>query len=459
MIYISAQPDQVYFLWQLQLQLFNFRSTGISDEHIHILVGYNPAKGIHPAFKSFAEQHKEINICFYPDTRIHPKYLSSIRPHLLAKHFRQYPHLTKKVLFYHDSDILFTQVPEWDILAKDDVWYASDTRSYLDSNYIKKCIGEEEFFKMCAVLSIEPSVVEAHNDSAGGAQYLLKSCTAAFWEKIESDCERLFTYLRHRQKYGKHIPQDFQIWCTDMWVIWWNTLLLKQNFRIHPLLDFSWADSPVSELRQKTILHYTGKVKGNARLFDKTLYQTHAPFYDDLSSINPEICSIKVAETIKAYQEISDRERPEIPDTLLILIRQENETDERRTEIATRYYSRYWKIEITSCFQNEVAKIIASSSHQHIITVSCHWIIPSGEMNQIIKSWKTKPYRWITYPIKIYQMDPLGIHIFSKLLDDTYLEENKGKTIPRSASSAINIYNNNNGKESVKDRTIEVYGL
>ena len=53
MIYISAQPDEVYFLWQLELQLYNFHSVGIGNESIHILVGYSPEKGIHPFFKEF----------------------------------------------------------------------------------------------------------------------------------------------------------------------------------------------------------------------------------------------------------------------------------------------------------------------------------------------------------------------------------------------------------------------
>lgn len=231
MIYISAQPDEVYFLWQLELQLFNFHSMGIGNESIHILVGYKPKKGIHPQFKEFADNHKEVQIYFYPDNRKKKKYLSSIRPHLLAHHFKQHPELEKETIFYHDSDILFTDIPDWDNLCKDEVWYASDTRSYLDSKYFRQFVDDYEFTKICGLLSLTPEDVIKQDANAGGAQYILKKCTAEFWEKVENDCELLFTYLHNRQKHGTCIQKGLQIWCTDMWVIWWNAILQNRKDR------------------------------------------------------------------------------------------------------------------------------------------------------------------------------------------------------------------------------------
>lgn len=220
MIYISAQPDEVYFLWQLELQLFNFHSMGIGNESIHIIVGYKPEKGIHPQFKEFAHSYKEVQIYFYPDNRKKKKYLSSIRPHLLAHHFKQHPELEKETIFYHDSDILFTDIPDWDNLCKDEVWYASDTRYYLDSKYFRQFVDDDEFTKICGLLSLTPEDVIKQDANAGGAQYILKECTAEFWEKVENDCELLFTYLHNRQKHSTYIQKGLQIWCTDMWVIW-----------------------------------------------------------------------------------------------------------------------------------------------------------------------------------------------------------------------------------------------
>jgi hypothetical protein len=46
MVYISAQPDNYYFLWQLQLQLFNFNRLGIDADFIHVLICYDKERGL-----------------------------------------------------------------------------------------------------------------------------------------------------------------------------------------------------------------------------------------------------------------------------------------------------------------------------------------------------------------------------------------------------------------------------
>lgn len=460
MIYISAQPDEAYFLWQLELQIFNFHSKGILNNQIQILVGYNPTKGLHPAFKTFADQHMDVNIYFYPDTRIHKKYLSSLRPHLLAKHYHQYPELEAETIFYHDSDILLTQVPNWEILTEDDTWYVSDTRSYLDSKYIRQFMDESEFSKICSILSIDPEEVKAHDQDAGGAQYILKRCTAAFWEKVETDCERLFSYLYFQQKYGTRIHKDFQIWCTDMWVIWWNTLLLKQDFRIHPLLNFSWADSPIQNIKQTVILHYTGRTRKDIFIFDKTRYQTHAPFYSDLSQIDYNTCSKFVADTIRAYRKLLDDRRCTIPDTaFLIPFTQDDIHGPSNIETIRKYYLRYWNVDIILTAQKEMQKYIDQSVYKHILVIQSKWIIPVREMQGIMKNLQITPAGILSYPIKIYQMDPLGIHIFSEILDNDYLEENQGKTIPRTTSAELTIYNMNGTNRITNDKTVDIYGL
>jgi len=40
MIYLSAQPDSLYFAWQVEVMLENFIEKGIDQNKIHIVVGY-----------------------------------------------------------------------------------------------------------------------------------------------------------------------------------------------------------------------------------------------------------------------------------------------------------------------------------------------------------------------------------------------------------------------------------
>jgi len=42
MIFLSAQPDDLYFTWQLEIQLRNFRDLNIHSKQIQILIAYNP---------------------------------------------------------------------------------------------------------------------------------------------------------------------------------------------------------------------------------------------------------------------------------------------------------------------------------------------------------------------------------------------------------------------------------
>ncbi len=129
MIYLSAQPDSFYFLWQLKLQLFNFNQLGISREDIHVLIGYDPKRGLSLEFADFIHVNQQARFFTYPDLRKSKVSLSSIRPHIIHQHFATYQNLEDEIIFYHDSDILFRELPDFNMLNHDK-WYVSDTRSY-----------------------------------------------------------------------------------------------------------------------------------------------------------------------------------------------------------------------------------------------------------------------------------------------------------------------------------------
>ena len=100
MIYISAQPDQFYFLWQLKLQLFNFNRLGIPRQKIHVLIGYDPIIGLSDFFKNLIRLII-IMLVFMPMkiTRENCLYPSSIRPHLIKNTFEKISLLGKRVSF------------------------------------------------------------------------------------------------------------------------------------------------------------------------------------------------------------------------------------------------------------------------------------------------------------------------------------------------------------------------
>ena len=83
MIYLSVQPDSFYFLWQLKLQLFNFSQLGISSDDIHVLIGYDPKRGLSQEFVDFINVNQQPSFFPYPDLRKRKAYRSSIHPHII----------------------------------------------------------------------------------------------------------------------------------------------------------------------------------------------------------------------------------------------------------------------------------------------------------------------------------------------------------------------------------------
>lgn len=465
MIYISAQPDNIYFLWQLQLQIFNFKTLNIPSEQIHVLIGYDPQIGLHPHFELFIDQCKDASFFIYPDTRVNKTYASSIRPHIISKHFKTFPDLSKEVIFYHDSDIIFRSLPDWDSLLQDDVWYCSDTRHYLDSKYIRTYLNEEEYQHMCNIIGISPASVESNDDNAGGAQYILKNCSSDFWAKIEKDCSEIYEYLLSINKpNGIYNPNNLklgiQAWCADMWAIWWNAILNKQSFKITPILDFCWVNSPIDEWDKKNILHYTGssnlKIKN---LFNKTLYTYYTPFYEDLSTITEETCSWYIKNLIDKYRKELDDKRIDLSDvTFLLPVRVDSEDRLKNIDIILRYLDRYFKTNILILEADTSSKISLPSlntkmdyifikdeneiyhrtHYLNIMIKKCitpilcicdvDAIVSPTQILQAVSRIRNKEFQ-ITVPYSGSNrgIDVITKFVFSKSLDKNLLEENKFK--------------------------------
>ena len=188
MIFISAQPDTVYFHWQVALYMYQFSKHNIIDR-CYALFGYTgnkPSKFVTDLAKKYP------TVKFYKDTRIDKEYVPTIRPHILSKFFESYPHLGKNV-FYHDSDIFLVKMPQFNLMLGDDIGYLSDTLSYIGYDYIKTCgdrykekynnLPDNDIFKkMCKIMDIDPELVKKNQNNSGGAQYLLKNIDSKYWK-------------------------------------------------------------------------------------------------------------------------------------------------------------------------------------------------------------------------------------------------------------------------------------
>ena len=279
--FICAQPGIKYYAWQVEVMLNNFMEMGVNPNCIDIVV--RKEDGLIPEEWFKLSQAYPARFFFYDDTRTTTNYISSVRPNILKQHFALHPELRDEVIFYHDCDIIFTKpINEWitEEMLNDNEWYGSDTRWYISHSYIKSK-GDDVIQKMCEIMQMDETLIEANELNAIGAQYLMKNVDSAYWARVESDCERLFKEVSELNQQKKMIDpkhHELQIWCADMWAVLWGAWRLGYKTNCTQNFNFSWATSSETDYFAMNIMHNAGVTGPNDELFYKALYMSEYPY-------------------------------------------------------------------------------------------------------------------------------------------------------------------------------------
>jgi len=311
--FICVQPCTQYYAWQIEVMLTNFRDCGIAkDFSVNCLFAYNKNESdwkekVATIKKVEQKMNGVAEFFYYEDTRNYPiSYISSIRPNILKQHFKIFPKLSERAIFYHDCDIVFTKYPDFlneELLQNDMTWYVSDTKSYISYSYIISK-GEDVLNKMCDIVGINPSLVKYKEEESGGAQYLLKGVDWRFFEKMESDCEVLFkdiNILNAEKKKADPNHHELQIWCADMWAILWSGWMRGYTTEIIPELNFCWATDKAERWHEVYIFHNAGVTSDSAeKLFYKGSFITNLPFLERGESYDKNTASYKYFSIIKS---------------------------------------------------------------------------------------------------------------------------------------------------------------
>ena len=325
MIYLSAQPEDAYFLWQLEVQHQNFKEVGVNMKDVFALIGVSG--DVRKEWIDFKER-SEANILFYRDDRETRYYLSSIRPNIIKKFFFEKPELKSEYVFYHDADIIFRELPNF-VVMQDGDWHVSNTNSYINYKYITQK-GVDILIDMCEVIGIEPKVVKANNENSGGAQYFFTGVDYDFWNKVERDCEQMYFLLgKNELAYGEDWKRlmakfagdnygklkegesfefkyhELQRWCSDMWCVLWNGWLAGHKTFCNPELDFSWGTDRLDRYEKCKIYHNSGIgqdiMEGGVvkyEFFNKEKYRQITPYGIDFK-IDPESAQVPYIDLIK----------------------------------------------------------------------------------------------------------------------------------------------------------------
>ena len=214
---LIATFDHNYYLWQILVQINNFMKHGYDKDTVYIIASSNPS----PVLKSLINNPKiKSKFYIYNDERTGVNYPVTLRHHILEKFYIEHPEYNNESIFLVDPDMIFTKKLDFTKMLSDDCWYLSDTRSYIDSKYIRNK-SEKLFEEMCDIVEVSTEDIISKDDAAGGAQYLLKNINSNFWKKSFNDSEKLYNHMKNTESiYNSN--GTIQSWTADMWSILWN---------------------------------------------------------------------------------------------------------------------------------------------------------------------------------------------------------------------------------------------
>jgi hypothetical protein len=316
-LFVSAQPDVPYFIWQIKLYVHNFIEKGINPNKIHVVLGLVQGN-TKPSKQS--EQLKElgVNVHYFVDERVKKHYIPSIKPFLISKWIQSNPEFGK-LFFLHDADIIFRDLPNFEELLNDDTCYLSDTIGYIGYEYIMDCCRRYEqkhpntekgqlISEMSEVIGVDVDTIKTNQKNSGGGQYLIKNSNCELWDKIYKDSIKLYDQMLNYQKRFPISPGQIQFWTAEMWALLWNLWMYGFETKITDEISFSWATDDIKKYEQHPILHMAGVTdnlkttkfyKGDYINIDPILKMRENPNHFDY--INKDSSTIKYMENMKSY--------------------------------------------------------------------------------------------------------------------------------------------------------------
>ena len=316
-LFVTAQPDVPYFIWQIKLYVNNFIEKGINPNQIHVIFSIVHRNGT-PSEESLKLKDFGINVHHFSDFRRKKHYIPSIKPYLISSWLKtnsDYGNL----FFLHDADIIFKDLPNFDKLLNDDICYLSDTIGYIGYDYIIDCCGRYEIQhpkseknqlinEMANVIGLDVEVIKENRKNAGGGQYLIKNTDADLWDKIYRESTLLYDQMLDYQKRFPISPGEIQFWTAEMWSLLWNLWLDGHKTEITKELDFSWATDSIEIYEKRPILHMAGITndlkttkfyKGDYINLDPIMKLKENPNYFDYIESNS--ATIKYIDNMKSY--------------------------------------------------------------------------------------------------------------------------------------------------------------
>lgn len=473
---VTAQPCELYFLWQLDIQLLNFFELGYKKKNIHVLISQPSEDELVVVLKNFMQRNKDYAYFFiYQDTRENFHYDSTIRPHLIKKHILSNGVISK--MLYLDSDVIFKCKLQLEGMLDDSNNYVSDTKIYLNSKYVIRNTSEYALQELATIVGISVEDIVVNDINCGGAQYLLKNLDFEFWNKVEYDSEKIYLYLENQnlKKRENEIldktsdKRRIQSWCADMWAVFYNLIYFAKSVKIANELAFCWPWEKIEKSTTKKIIHYSGDYDAErGSYFVKTLFRDRAPFFNfiNLFQINTDNVSSIILAYIRKVEERLSKSRKKLDLTLIFDLRNITEIKPNNLINSLCYYQKSFDIKLVVYTKEEIPilKEYANYSsafsyfygsseglinlikeNNRILVAEEAVIFPTKFLEQLLKiEYNSNEFiEFILYAVNMNNFYSLGFGLF---LDYEILNSLKNKIYSTVENLSVNLFN----KESLQ---------
>jgi hypothetical protein len=304
MKWITSQPANLYYAWQVEVYINNFIQNGVDPKDIHVIFVYEFQ--IPNYILEIRNKYKDVGFYFYPDTRPDISYIPSIYFNGVKQHFKEFPELEDEVVMFHDSDTILLKPWSSNHLLNGDVWYFSNTNAYINYDYIISK-GEDIYEGMLDIVGLDSSIPKLNNNHSGGAQHLIKYTNWEFWDKVERDSMKLYRFFCEKEpSYIKKHESDYPIqkWTAGMWSLLWNGWKWNNIIRISDEMNFCWATDNIKSSKGKQFLHNAGVSSDRQDLFFKGEWINSIPYNKNLQ-INENYCSYEYYRWVREVEKLS----------------------------------------------------------------------------------------------------------------------------------------------------------
>jgi glycosyltransferase involved in cell wall biosynthesis len=283
---ISAQPDEPYFHWQLDIQLQNLAKIGKDREYIILLGIFH---GNEESNWSKTKKQQGYLVFTFPIT--YNNYVPTLRFELLYQFYKsdkaKKAKITEQNVHYIDSDVIFREWLDESKFNEDATVYLSDCNSYLNYDYItsKGLVNDKEDLlrQLTAIVGVDLNVVKEKNKESGGCHYYFKPNTINedFWYECFVVVSTFYDIGKRYEKFRKETEPNYhelQIWCADMWVVLWSLWKNNVKTKLSDELKFTWATDNDYQWHVNKIYHNAGVSNNDVNMFNKLDYKIQSPF-------------------------------------------------------------------------------------------------------------------------------------------------------------------------------------